>query len=40
VAVVAPRTPYSNGDRYPGTEAAVLFMEAFTPSAPAAAGAR
>jgi protein tyrosine phosphatase (PTP) superfamily phosphohydrolase (DUF442 family) len=40
VAVVAPRTPYSNGDRYPGTEAAVLIMEAFKSPAPAAAGAR
>ncbi|HEU4884455.1 MAG TPA: hypothetical protein VFT45_19515 [Longimicrobium sp.] len=35
VAVVAPRTPYSNDDKYPGTEAAVLFREAFTSSAPA-----
>jgi hypothetical protein len=34
VAVVAPRTPYGNGDRYPGTEAAGAFMDAY----PAAAG--
>jgi protein tyrosine phosphatase (PTP) superfamily phosphohydrolase (DUF442 family) len=41
IAVVAPRTPYSNEDRYPGTEAAVLFREAFLASAPApAAGTR
>lgn len=37
VAVVAPRTPYDNGDRYPGTEAAVAFMEAYG-AAPAVAG--
>lgn len=40
VAVVAPRTPYSNGDRYPGTEAAVLFMQAFAPAALSAVGTR
>lgn len=38
VAVVAPRTPFSNGDPYPGTEAAVLLMEAFAATAPRAAG--
>jgi protein tyrosine phosphatase (PTP) superfamily phosphohydrolase (DUF442 family) len=40
VAVVAPRTPYSNGDPYPGTEAAVLFMQAFAPAAASPAGTR
>lgn len=40
VAVVAPRTPYSNDDLYPGTEAAVLFRDAFVKLAPAAAGTR
>jgi protein tyrosine phosphatase (PTP) superfamily phosphohydrolase (DUF442 family) len=40
VAVVAPRTPFSNNDPYPGTEAAVLFRDAFAKPAPAAAGTR
>jgi hypothetical protein len=35
VAVVAPRTPYDNGDRYPGTEAAGAFMDAWPKAAPA-----
>jgi protein tyrosine phosphatase (PTP) superfamily phosphohydrolase (DUF442 family) len=39
VAVVAPRTPYSNGDRYHGTEAAAAFIDAYG-GAPAAAGGR
>jgi protein tyrosine phosphatase (PTP) superfamily phosphohydrolase (DUF442 family) len=36
VAVVAPRTPFSNNDAYHGTEAAVLFRDAFQASAPSA----
>ena len=43
VAVVAPRTPYENGDRYRGTEGAGAFMDAYaelasapSPPAPAA----
>ncbi|HEX8394832.1 MAG TPA: hypothetical protein VF665_20975, partial [Longimicrobium sp.] len=40
VAVVAPRTPYSNGVAYQGTEAAVGFMQAYKRlSRSAAAGA-
>ena len=39
VAVVAPRTPYDNGDRYPGTEAAGAFMDAYPQVAPARAAA-
>jgi len=39
VAVVAPRTPYDNGHRYPGTEVAAAFMDAYAalpaPAAPA-----
>jgi protein tyrosine phosphatase (PTP) superfamily phosphohydrolase (DUF442 family) len=43
VAVVAPRTPFDNGDRYHGTEAAGAFMDAYAAlpaPAPAAAPAR
>ncbi|HEX6036834.1 hypothetical protein, partial [Longimicrobium sp.] len=40
VAVVAPRTPFSNGDRYPGTEAATAFQDAYGQLAGAAGGAR
>lgn len=29
VVVVAARTPYANGDRFPGTEAAAAFMDAY-----------
>ena len=39
VAVVAPRTPYENGDRYHGTEAAGAFMDAYAALPPAAAPA-
>jgi hypothetical protein len=39
-AVVAPHTPFSNGDRYPGTEAAVAFQQAYARIAGAAGGAR
>ncbi|HKP75234.1 MAG TPA: hypothetical protein VJT67_06790 [Longimicrobiaceae bacterium] len=39
VAVVAPRTPFDNGDRYPGTEAAGALMDAYAALAPAPAGA-
>jgi hypothetical protein len=35
VAVVVPRTPYDNGDRYRGTEAAGAFMDAYAALAPA-----
>jgi hypothetical protein len=35
VAVVAPRTPFDNGDRYPGTEAAGAFIDAYTAARPA-----
>jgi protein tyrosine phosphatase (PTP) superfamily phosphohydrolase (DUF442 family) len=41
VAVVAPLTPYSNGVRYPGTEAAGAFIDAYAAlpaTAPVAAG--
>jgi len=37
VVVVAAHTPYANGDRYPGTEAAGAFMDAYARLAPAAA---
>jgi len=43
VAVVAPRTPFSNDDRYPGTEAAGALMDAYAalaPPVPAAGGTR
>lgn len=41
VAVIAPRTPFSNGDRYRGTEAAVAFARAYAAAAaPAQAPAR
>ena len=50
VAVVVPRTPFENGDRYHGTEAAGAIMDAWAelppapaasaPAAPAAAAAR
>ncbi|MBV9108404.1 MAG: hypothetical protein JO306_03230 [Gemmatimonadetes bacterium] len=36
VAVVAPETPYDNGVRYPGTEAAGAMLDAFAAPAPAA----
>jgi hypothetical protein len=39
VAVIAPLTPYSNGARYPGTEAAAAFQDAYAAPAPAAAPA-
>lgn len=35
VAVVAPCTPYDNGHRYPGTETAGAFMDAYAALAPA-----
>jgi protein tyrosine phosphatase (PTP) superfamily phosphohydrolase (DUF442 family) len=38
VALVAPETPYDNGVRYPGTEAAGAMLDAF--AAPAAAAAK
>ncbi|HET7231860.1 MAG TPA: hypothetical protein VFJ16_17745 [Longimicrobium sp.] len=34
VVVVAPRTPYANGDRYHGTEAAGAFMDAYAQLVP------
>jgi hypothetical protein len=34
VAVVAPLTPYTNGVRYPGTEAAGAFIDAYTAARP------
>jgi len=37
VAVIAPRTPYDNGVRYPGTEAAAAFQDAFAAAAPSPA---
>ncbi|HYH83200.1 MAG TPA: hypothetical protein VEX86_25615, partial [Longimicrobium sp.] len=40
VVVVAPRTPYANGDRYPGTEAAGAFMDAYAGMAPGPAAAK
>lgn len=40
VAVVAPHTPYGNGNRYPGTEAAVAFQQAYAQATPAAGGTR
>ena len=39
VAVVAPLTPYSNGVRYPGTEAAGALLDAYAAPAPAGAAA-
>ncbi len=33
VVVVAPHTPFANGHRYPGTEAAGALMDAFAPAA-------
>jgi hypothetical protein len=39
VVVVAAHTPYANGDRYPGTEAAGAFMDAYAQLAPAPAPA-
>lgn len=40
IAVVAPRTPFDNGHRYPGTEAAGAFMDAYAAlPAPAASTA-
>lgn len=39
-AVVAPHTPFANGDRYPGTEAAVAFQRAYGQVPPAAGGTR
>jgi hypothetical protein len=42
VAVIAPRTPFSNDKRYPGTEAAAAFQDAYAalPTASAASVAR
>lgn len=37
VAVVAPRTPYANGDRFPGTEAATAFEAAMAALGPGSA---
>lgn len=34
VVVVAPRTPFANGDRYHGTEAAGAFMDAYARAVP------
>ncbi|HET7460612.1 MAG TPA: hypothetical protein VFJ82_05175 [Longimicrobium sp.] len=34
VVVVAPRTPFANGDRYRGTEAAGAFMDAYARAVP------
>jgi hypothetical protein len=39
VVVVAPRTPFANGHRYPGTEAAGAFLDAYARLVPGAAGA-
>ena len=40
IAVVAPRTPFANGDRYHGTEAAAAFMDAYAALPAPAAAAR
>jgi hypothetical protein len=34
VVVVVPRTPFANGDRYHGTEAAGAFMDAYAQAVP------